>query len=366
MSTLRSMIAFAALGLASNAAAQTATPFKLGTFERAGKPFVGVVLRDTLVIDLAAAHAAVRTPASSVTAPVDMKDLIERYDAGVRTRIGQIVGAVEAAGNSRPGYVHQLTAVKILPPIMYPRVILNAAVNYTEHDAEMARRDGRTLTQAPGTALPNTRSAPGIWTRADNDTRWNPYMFLKSPSAVVADGETIRLPVGREQVDWECELGVVIGRTAHQVPLAQASNYIFGYTLENDVSDRGGRGDTRHGSDWLIAKSHDTFAPMGPFIVPKEFVPNVKNLAIKVLLNDKVMQEGNTSQMIHDVFELVSYGTSILTLRAGDVIATGTPPGVGSALTPPVYLKAGDKSVCTYEGIGTLTNPVGGPPTSTR
>lgn len=365
MQSLRTFVALALLAVAASANGQTVAPFKLGTFERAGQPFVGIVVRDALVIDLAAAHAAIRTPPSTLTAPTDMRDLIERYEAGLRSRIGEIVTAVNGATGARPAYVYELPAVKTLPPVM-PRVILNAAVNYTEHDVEMARRDGRTLTQAPGTALPNTRSAPGIWTRAAADTRWNPYMFLKSVSAVIADGETIRLPVGREQVDWECEMGVVIGRTAYQVPTAQASTYIFGYTLENDVSDRGGRGDARYGSDWLIAKSHDTFAPLGPFIVPKEFVPNVKNLPIKVTINGKTMQEGNTSQMIHDVFELVSYGTSILTLRPGDVIATGTPPGVGSALSPPVYLKAGDRSVCTYEGIGTLTNPVAGPAPATR
>ena len=192
------------------------------------------------------------------------------------------------------------------------------------------------------------------------DSRWNPYMFLKASSAVIAHGETIRLPAGRQQIDWECELGVVIGRRASRVPAAQAREYIFGYTLENDVSDRGGRGDTRYGSDWLIGKSHDTFAPMGPFIVPREFVPDPRKLAIAVALNGQVMQEGSTSLMIHDVYEQVAYGSSILTLRPGDVIATGTPAGVGSARKPPVYLKPGDVLACTYEGVGTLTNPVVG------
>jgi 2-keto-4-pentenoate hydratase/2-oxohepta-3-ene-1,7-dioic acid hydratase in catechol pathway len=245
---------------------------------------------------------------------------------------------------------------------MYPAVMLNVAVNYVEHGVEMAVRDGTaTAPGAPpqGSAPPGTRSMSGIWERATSDQRWNPYMFLKSPTAVIAEGESIRIPVGRTEIDAECELGVVIGRTAARVPVSEARNYIFGYTLQNDVSDRGGRGDTRFGgSDWLIGKSHDTFAPLGPFIVPKEFVSNPQALAIRVLLNGKPFQDGSSAQMIHDVFEQVAYGSSIMTLGPGDVIATGTPPGVGSARKPPVFLKAGDVLACTYEGVGTLTSPV--------
>jgi 2-keto-4-pentenoate hydratase/2-oxohepta-3-ene-1,7-dioic acid hydratase in catechol pathway len=356
----------AAVAACALASAQTPTSFKLGTFERQGRTFVGIVLRDTVVIDLAAANAAIRTPASTVAAPADMKDLIARYDAGVRTRIGQIVNAVEGASTgARPAYVLDRKDLKTLPPVMYPMTMLNVAVNYREHDAEMsrgARGAPQTAAPPPGTAPPGTQSAPGIWQRAAADTRWNPYFFLKSPSAVVADGEAIRIPPGRTQIDWECELGVVIGRRATRVPIADAARYIFGYTLENDVSDRQGRGDTRFGgSDWLIGKSHDTFAPLGPFIVPKEFVANVKNLGIKFTLNGQVMQDANTSLMIHDVFEQIAYGSNILTLQPGDVIATGSPAGVGSARTPPIFLKDGDRAVCTYDGIGTLTNPVAAP-----
>jgi 2-keto-4-pentenoate hydratase/2-oxohepta-3-ene-1,7-dioic acid hydratase in catechol pathway len=186
-------------------------------------------------------------------------------------------------------------------------------------------------------------------------------MFLKSPTAIIPSGEAIRLPPGRTQVDWECELGVVIKRDAYHVPVARADDYIFGYTIENDVSDRGGRGDDRYGSDWLIGKSHDTFAPMGPFIVPKEFAGDPRKLPVRFTLNGQLMQSGDTSLMIHDVFELVTYGSHIMTLRPGDVIATGSPAGVGSARKPPVFLKPGDSAVCTYEGVGTLSNPVVGP-----
>jgi 2-keto-4-pentenoate hydratase/2-oxohepta-3-ene-1,7-dioic acid hydratase in catechol pathway len=343
--------------------AQAPAPFKLGTFERNGRPFVGIVLRESLVIDFAAAHAAIRTPASTVAAPTDMKDLIVRYDSGLRARIGDIVRSVEAAGAARPAYAYELRAVKILPPIMYPTTMLNVAVNYSEHDLEMARLREQVPgmgAATSGAALPNTVSAPGIWERAADDKRWNPYVFMKSPAAIVAEGEAIRLPPGRTQVDWECELGIVVGRLAARVPVAQAANYIFGYTLENDVSDRGGRGDARYGSDWVISKNHDTFAPLGPFITPKEFVADPQKLTIRFRLNGQVMQEANTSFMIHTVYEQIAYTSNIMSLRPGDVIATGTPAGVGSARVPPVYFKPGDRSECTYEGIGTLTNPVVG------
>jgi 2-keto-4-pentenoate hydratase/2-oxohepta-3-ene-1,7-dioic acid hydratase in catechol pathway len=348
-------------GAGALARAQATPPFKLGTFELTGRAFVGIVLDEAVVIDFAAAHAAARTPVSNLAPPTDMKDLIARYDAGVRARIVDIVRIVRAAGANRPAYVHELARVKVLPPVMYPTTMLNVAVNYREHDVEMERLRAQVPGMGAvtaGAALPNTQSAPGIWERASTDTRWNPYMFMKSPAAIIAAGEAIRLPPGRTQVDWECELGVVIARPSTRVPLARAADHIFGYTLQNDVSDRGGRGDARYGSDWVISKNHDTFAPLGPFITPKEFVADPQKLAIKFVLNDQVMQDANTSLMIHTVFEQIVYASNIMSLRPGDVIATGTPAGVGSARTPPVYLKAGDRSSCSYEGIGTLNNPV--------
>jgi 2-keto-4-pentenoate hydratase/2-oxohepta-3-ene-1,7-dioic acid hydratase in catechol pathway len=344
------------------AAAQSPQPFKLGTFERDARAFVGIVLADTVVIDFAAAHTAVAARGAIPSPPADMKDLIARYDQGLRQRIQEVVAATNVTGTPPP-YVHRLSALKTLPPIMYPTTMINVALNYREHAAEMAGLNSGppALTSGalpPGTATPGTQSAPGIWERSSSDTRWNPYMFLKAPSAVIANGEAIRLPAGRDQIDWECELGVVIGRTSSRVPVDRAANAIFGYTIENDVSDRGGRGDDRYGSDWLIGKSHDTFAPMGPFIVPKEFAGDPRKLTVRFTLNGQLMQDATTALMIHDVFEQVAYASNILTLRPGDVIATGSPAGVGSARKPPIFFKPGDVSACTYEGIGTLTNPV--------
>lgn len=345
---MKHLLRFAAIALVSSVLlhAQAPTPFKLGTFERQGKAFVGIVTGNTTVIEFAAAR--------------DMKDLIARY-AELRPQIVNAVAAASRAGANRPANVHDLSAVKTLPPIMYPTTMLNVAVNYREHDVEMSQvREAAPGQTAPtaGSAPAGTKSAPGYWERKADDTRWNPYMFLKAPAAVTANGEPIKLPPGRTQVDWECEMGVVIAREAHRISAAQAADYIFGYTLENDVSDRGGRGDNRYGSDWVIGKSHDSFAPMGPFITPKEFVADPRKISITVDLNGMRLQDGSTSLMIHDVFEQVAYGSNIITLRTGDVIATGTPAGVGSARNPPIYLKAGDRISCTYEGVGTLSNPV--------
>jgi 2-keto-4-pentenoate hydratase/2-oxohepta-3-ene-1,7-dioic acid hydratase in catechol pathway len=341
---------------------QSSEPFKLGTFATDGEPFVGVVLLDSVVIDLATANQAVGTSLPAATAPVDMKDLIARYDEELRPRIREIVGFVEGAA-TRPPYVHSLATLRTLPPIMYPTNMIHTALNYREHAIEMAGlNSGPPALVAgappPGAATPSTVSAPGIWERAEDDVRWNPYMFLKSPSTVVADREAVRLPVGRSQIDWECELALVVGRPASRVPLEQANDHIFGYTISLDVSDRGGRGDERYGSDWLVGKSHDTFAPMGPFIVPKEFVADPRDLDVRYWLNGELMQEANTSLMIHDVFEQLVYASNILTLRPGDVIATGSPAGVGSARNPQIFFQTGDVSVCTYDGISTLTNQI--------
>ncbi|MBM4192862.1 MAG: fumarylacetoacetate hydrolase family protein [Gemmatimonadetes bacterium] len=358
---MRPLSLITGLFFAGTVSAQPApTPFKVGTLSQGDRVFVGVVVRDSFVIDFNAAHRAVTAQRSTLAAVADMKDLITRYDAGVRARIVELIAAAgDVSRANRPAWVHQLRTLKILPPIMYPTVMLNVAVNYAEHDIEMAR--GRLLGSNPptaGRALEGTTSSPGIWERASDDWRWNPYMFMKSPGVIVAHGEPVRIPPKRDRIEWECELGVVIGKTTTRPTVDQAGAFIFGFTNENDMSDRGGRGDSRHGSDWVISKNHDTFAPMGPFITPKEFIPDVGRMKMTFVLNGEELQTGTTAQMIHNVFEQVAYASGILTLRPGDVIATGTPPGVGSARNPPILLKAGDRMACSYEGVGTLSNPV--------
>lgn len=319
--------------------------YKLGTFAQGERTFIGLVLNDTLVVDLSKADPSL---------PAEMKTLLQQYET-VQARLASIASAMPApaAAASRPAHAYDVAKVKTLPPVM-PQNILNAAVNYTEHAQEMAGRSTSSV-QAPSTPPPS-EGIPGIWERKPGDSRHNPYVFPKMVGAVIGNGEAIRLPAGRDRVDWECELAIVIGRTASHVSIDRARDYIFGYTLQNDVSDRAGRGDGRHGSDWFIGKSHDTFAPLGPYIVPKAFVPDPQKLPITFTLSGKVMQESNTERMTHNVYEMVSYVSHIMTLKPGDIISTGSPAGVGAARN--VFMKAGDTSVCTIGGIGTLTNPV--------
>jgi len=324
-----------AIPIAMLAAALAAAPYKLGTFEVQGRSFVGLVRTDQTVIEIVGVRS--------------MRDLIARYDHW-KERLRGLAAEPAPSGSQ----AHALAKLKIRPPVPNPETMLNAAVNYTEHDAEMR---GRSASPSPPPAsLP--RSAPGLWERRADETRHNPYLFVKPRTALIADGETIRIPPGRDQIDWECELALVVGRSASRVPIDQAADYVFGYTLEDDVSDRGGRGDSRHGSDWLVGKAHDTFAPLGPFIVPREFVPDPHKLPIKFSLSGTLMQDSNTDRMTHSVYELLHYASNILTLQPGDVISTGSPAGVGSARNPPIFMKAGDVAACTIEGIGTLTNPV--------
>lgn len=332
--------------------AQDVQPFKLGTFEDDDHVYIGLVLDDVIVVDIAQANNALEGAKSTI--PGSMRGLIERYDE-LRPRLGDIADA--AASGAQASYITAIGSVRTLPPIT-PNIIYNAASNYSLHAAEMARRAAGGAEPA---AVPAPDPIPGIWERTPGDTRQNPYIFLKSASTVIADGEEIRIPPKRNNLDWECELAVVIGRSASRVSPEQAGDYIFGYTLENDVSDRGGRADGRMGTDWFLQKNHDTFAPLGPFIVPKEFIEDPQALKQTLTLNGELMQDSNTGNMTHNVYEMLSYISNILTLSPGDIYAMGSPSGVGTARETPIYMQAGDTAVCTIESIGTLTNPVVGP-----
>jgi len=355
---IASILIWGGVSLSAQTQARAQEPFKLGTFERQGRVVLGLVLRDSQVIDIAQANTAFegRNPAAPKLAiPGDMNGLIARYEAGLKERLYAL--ANEAAGaSSAPPYVYRLSDVKVLPPVR-PAVMLNAAVNYQAHGQGIEQQRARAGAATPAPAAPSN-SAPGIWERKPGDERGNPYLFLKMPTTIIANGEPIRAPRGRERIDHECELGIVVGKPAKHVPLERAADYIFGYTIQNDVSDRGGRGDTRFGSDWLIGKNHDTFAPLGPFIVPKEFLKEPMNLRQVLTLNGEVKQDSNTRDMTHNIYELLQYGSNILTLQPGDVIAGGSPAGTNIERPDPRWMRAGDTVVCTIEGVGTLTNPV--------
>jgi 2-keto-4-pentenoate hydratase/2-oxohepta-3-ene-1,7-dioic acid hydratase in catechol pathway len=227
--------------------------------------------------------------------------------------------------------------------------MLNAATNYYGHVGEQAS--------------PEEQKRAADERRRD---RGAPYLFLKATEgAIIGNGDDIILPGGgRNQIDWECEIGIVIGRQAKNVAAARANDYIFGYTIQLDMSDRGGRPEKQPkfgNSDWFIGKSHDTFAPMGPFIVPKEFVKDPMKMTQKLWVNGTLMQDGGATDMIHNINELIEYGSGVMTLFPGDVIAAGSPAGTGmsrSVRPEQIFLKAGDKIVATIDAIGTLTHNV--------
>ena len=182
-----------------------------------------------------------------------------------------------------------------------------------------------------------------------------PVVFSKFSTGVIAPGEAVVLPASSSQVDYEAELAVVIGRRAKNVKAVRAMEYVLGYTAFNDVSAR----DFQFADgQWQRGKSCDTFAPMGPSIITADEIPDPHKLSIKLILNGKTMQDSNTDQLIFGVPQLIEFLSETITLEPGDVIATGTPPGVGFARKPPVFLKSGDEMVVEIEGIGQLNNPV--------
>lgn len=376
-------VASALVSTSTIAADDPATPFKLGTFDSKGKEFVGLVLQDKRVLDIAAANSAFEgrnSRAAKVRAPQDMKELISRYEQDLGRRLRELAAANANAAPGSASYVYEVSALKVLPPVR-PAVILNAGANYPAHAQGIIEQGARAAAAAggapprpaagpagapnagaPGAGPPNAggprppaASAPGIWERAAGDSRPdNPYLFLKSPSVVVGANDDVVVPKGRTQIDWECEFAVVVGAPAKNVPTADAAKHIFGYTIEFDVSDRGGRGDRKMGGgpDWFIQKNHDTFAPLGPFIVPKEFVAKPMDTRHYFTLNGEMKQDANTSGMEYNIWEMLSYASNVLTLNPGDIVALGSPSGTNIERENPRWMRAGDVGVCVIEGIG--------------
>ena len=181
-----------------------------------------------------------------------------------------------------------------------------------------------------------------------------PLLFAKWPSSLIGPGRPIVLPEQAKEVDYEAELGVVIGKRAQRVPVAEALQYVGGYVCANEVSAR----DIQFADgQWTRGKSFDTFGPVGP-ITPADQVPDPQALKIRCLLNGEVVQDSSTAEMIFTVAEVIAFTSDGITLDPGDLILTGTPAGVGFGRKPPVYLADGDEVTIEIEGVGSLTNPV--------
>jgi 2-keto-4-pentenoate hydratase/2-oxohepta-3-ene-1,7-dioic acid hydratase in catechol pathway len=238
------------------------------------------------------------------------------------------VGRHDAASGLRYGEALPLDSVRLHAPFR-PGKIIGVGLNYVEHVEESHR------------SLDTAKDLPD-----------RPVLFSKPATAVVGPGEPI-LHDGdlTQQLDWECELAVVIGRTARRVRREDALAYVFGYSIMNDISAR----DQRRGGQWFFSKGQDSYAPFGPAVRTADEVPDPQALGIRCAVNGQTVQDSSTGQMVFGVAELVSTISRTMTLEPGDCIATGTPPGVGMAMTPPRYLTSGDVVTVEIDGLGTLT-----------
>jgi 2-keto-4-pentenoate hydratase/2-oxohepta-3-ene-1,7-dioic acid hydratase in catechol pathway len=237
-------------------------------------------------------------------------------------------GLARARAALAAGQVVPAASVKMLPIVPQPEKVICVGLNYADH----AKESGQ---QAPP----------------------EPVLFAKFPTAVRVHGDPIVLPRISKEVDYEAELVVVIGQGGRHIPVDAARGHIAGYCCGNDVSARDWQL-RKPGGQWLLGKSFDSFAPFGPWLVTADEIADPGRLDIELRLNGKVMQHSSTAQFLFPVEKLVSYVSDVCTLTPGDVIFTGTPPGVGFARKPPVFLKPGDVVEVEIAGIGVLRNPV--------
>ncbi|MBS3941407.1 MAG: fumarylacetoacetate hydrolase family protein [Actinobacteria bacterium] len=239
--------------------------------------------------------------------------------------------AREVAADVPADLRHDLDAVTLRAPLR-PGKIIGVGLNYVEHVDESAR----TLD-------------------TDKDLPTRPVLFSKPGTAVIGPEEAIRHNAAlTSQLDWEVELAVVIGRTAFQVSREQALDHVFGYAITNDISAR----DQRRSGQWFFSKGQDSYAPFGPWIVTADEITDPQTLDLSLRVNGEVKQKSNTRHMLFPIAELIADIATGMTLEPGDVIATGSPAGVGAAQTPPQYLQPGDRVELEIEQIGRLANPV--------
>lgn len=252
-----------------------------------------------------------------------MVDLIRAYD--------EVKSALKPNGSA-----HSLTGIKISAPLLPLRNIMCVGKNYHAHAQEFTRSGFDSSAKDQSEAIPTA-----------------PIIFTKAPETVIATGENIRYPTGvSDSIDYEAELGVVIGKGGRGITKADALDHVFGYTIINDMTARDLQ--SKH-KQWFIGKSLDTFCPMGPWLVSADEV-DVGNLDVKCWVNGELRQDANTSDLIFDVPTLIETLSAGLTLQPGDVIATGTPAGVGIGFSPPKFLVRGDEIAIEISGLGRLSN----------
>jgi 2-keto-4-pentenoate hydratase/2-oxohepta-3-ene-1,7-dioic acid hydratase in catechol pathway len=354
LSAVTALVVAGVLGAAWMAVAQAqsaAERFGLGTFTYQNRTFVGVVMRYPIapqqiggvVVELAAAAKA----ANLTGIPTDLLSIMDQWNTA-GPKIKQIVAQVgPTIDTRRPAYVYDFKAVDARAPFI-PRLAFYGFSNYRPVPG----------TPPPATAPKIPPSMPGLWERAANDDRpQNPRLFMipNTPEVFIGDGEPIINwhADRRKDYEYECEMLGVVGRPMRRVPVDQVKNYMFGYTNTNDVSDRQARLPDPIPQDWLVQKGWDSMKPVGPFVVPQEFVDPL-NTPLKMTVAGTLVQDSNTNQAWHSMYEYAAYLSNMLTLPVGTVIALGTPPGSHGGLGR--HLIPGDVQVCSYQGLGTLTN----------
>ncbi len=304
------------------------TTFRLAAVERDGVPRPVLLIEDRMIDVQEAVGAHGLTP-PEVDGRLDVLAMLDRWDAWLPLlrQIAERGAPSQAAAGA-----------SFLAPIRYPRKLLMAGANFTDHMAEM------------GGELPPKETM-------------RPYVFLKPPTtSIISPHEPVTLPPRVQKADWEAELVAVIGRPARNVRQSEAMDYVAGYTVLNDISSRdlqhrtdwGGRGPFAF--DWMLGKCWQGFAPMGPSITPRELVPDPNQLAVRCSVNGELMQNGNTRNFLFTINELIEYLSELFLLEPGDCISTGTPAGVGRPRG--IFLKDGDLVVSEVEGICRLETPI--------
>ena len=281
---------------------------RLLTFDCQGARRVGVRSGDTIV-DVNRVDPDI---------PPDLLNLLEAGPAALEAARE----AAEGGEGIDAGGVH------VAAPIQNPEKILCIGLNYADHAAES------------NMPIPS-----------------EPVVFSKFSSTIIGPGDAIRLPSVTRSIDYEVELVVVIGTAGKDISESDAMDHVAGYTVGHDVSARDFQLE-KPGGQWLLGKTFDTFAPLGPDIVTPDEVDDPHNLGIRCILNGQTVQDSNTEQLIFKIDQLIGYLSRVVTLQPGDLIFTGTPPGVGMARRPQLWLRAGDTVVCEVDGIGRLENPV--------
>jgi len=273
---------------------------KLIRFGEPGKEKPGVLLQDRTPVDVSAVAS-------------DYDEAF--FEGGGLQKLSLWLKKNEASAPRVPA------SVRLGPPIQRPSKIVCIGLNYRDHAAE-------------------TKAEPPK----------EPVLFFKSTTSLVGPNDSLMMPKNSGKVDWEVELAVIVGKRALYVSKEKALDYVAGYALHNDYSER--HFQLERGGQWVKGKSADTFAPLGPFLATPDEVPNVSNLPMWLKVNGIMRQNSSTSNMIFDVATLVAYVSQFMTLLPGDVISTGTPAGVGLGMNPPLYLKAGDVVELGIDGLG--------------